>query len=79
MMTNGYCGHTKTNYARNLAKIIESGLEGETPILFELARLQIFVAFCELSLLVITPIFLQEHKYNRVIEIALNTQNTNLC
>jgi hypothetical protein len=24
MMTNGYCGHTKTNYARNLAKLIES-------------------------------------------------------
>jgi superfamily I DNA and/or RNA helicase len=24
MMTNGYCGHTKTNYARNLARLIES-------------------------------------------------------
>jgi energy-coupling factor transporter ATP-binding protein EcfA2 len=24
MMTNGYCGHTKTNYARNLAHLIES-------------------------------------------------------
>lgn len=24
MMTNGYCGHTKTNYAKNLAKLIES-------------------------------------------------------
>jgi energy-coupling factor transporter ATP-binding protein EcfA2 len=24
MMTSGYCGHTKTNYARNLAKLIES-------------------------------------------------------
>jgi superfamily I DNA and/or RNA helicase len=37
MMTNGYCGHTKTNYARNLARLIESkyGQVIEAPLVLE--------------------------------------------